>query len=308
VASVDDGGEVFARLAIDESHDGIGRAVAAARELLELDIEYVSSEQPAGDPAPGVLRVPVRDSTGHLHGTLSCSAVSRFRPLTERDGRSIGVLARLLADRLEHGDDDLERMHANMRATGLRALLAAVEARDAYTGDHCQTVVDLSMKVARRLGLGAREILDAEQLALLHDVGKVAVPDAVLQKTGVLTTEELGAIKAHPEMGERIVSSVPGVAHLAPAIRACHERWDGTGYPDGLRGEEIPLVSRIALVCDAYDAMTSDRPYRKALGRGQALQELRRGAGRQFCRRSVDALVATLEAEGGRGVHTGVGA
>jgi HD-GYP domain-containing protein (c-di-GMP phosphodiesterase class II) len=140
-----------------------------------------------------------------------------------------------------------------------------------------------------------RQIAETEQVALLHDVGKVAVPDEVLQKPGPLDPGELELIRQHTVTGARIVRSIAGLAHLAPAIRAGHERWDGTGYPDGLAAEDIPVVSRITFACDAYDAMTSDRPYRRSLGATEAREELCRNAGTQFCERTVDALLEVLD-------------
>jgi HD-GYP domain-containing protein (c-di-GMP phosphodiesterase class II) len=117
----------------------------------------------------------------------------------------------------------------------------------------------------------------------------------VLQKRGALTEPEFEQVRRHPVVGARIVSSVAELSHLAPAIRSGHERWDGRGYPDGLSGEEIPVLSRITFVCDAYDAMVSDRPYRAALGPKTAVGEVRRNAGSQFCPDASDALLKVLE-------------
>ncbi len=133
-----------------------------------------------------------------------------------------------------------------------------------------------------------------EQAALLHDVGKIGIPDAILNKKGALDEAEWEVMKTHPEIGERMAALTDGLAHLAPILRAEHERWDGGGYPVGLSGEEIPLGSRIVLVCDAYHAMTSDRPYRKAMPGSAALEELRKNAGTQFCPYTVEALLAAL--------------
>ena len=137
--------------------------------------------------------------------------------------------------------------------------------------------------------------MQAAQVALLHDVGKLGVPEAILQKPGSLDEAEWLIMRSHSAMGERVVASVPSLAHLAPAIRAEHERWDGAGYPDGLAGTDIPLASRICLACDAWHAMTSDRPYRAALSEPEARAELQRHAGTQFCPRTVAALLAMLD-------------
>jgi HD-GYP domain-containing protein (c-di-GMP phosphodiesterase class II) len=134
-------------------------------------------------------------------------------------------------------------------------------------------------------------------VALLHDIGKIGMPDEILRKPGRLDAHELAIMREHPVIGERILRHVPGLETVARAVRHEHERWDGTGYPDGLAGEAIPLSSRITLVCDAYHAMTSARPYRAALDHEEAAEELRRGAGTQFDPAIVTALLAALAAE-----------
>ncbi|HVE69115.1 MAG TPA: HD domain-containing phosphohydrolase, partial [Solirubrobacteraceae bacterium] len=179
----------------------------------------------------------------------------------------------------------------------LRALLTAVQARDSYTATHSRQVVTLARSVARRLGLADEEIGEIESVALMHDLGKIAVPDALLHKRGPLTESEWAIMRQHPVVGGQMVASIPELAHLAPAVRAEHERWDGAGYPDGLRGGEIPLASRIAFVCDAYHAMTSDRPYRSAMSAHEATAEIEREAGRQFCPAAAGALLGVLRAE-----------
>jgi two-component system cell cycle response regulator len=134
-----------------------------------------------------------------------------------------------------------------------------------------------------------------EQCALLHDVGKIAVPDPILKKAGQLDAIEQEGMREHAAVGARIVGSLEGLAHLAPTIRATHERWDGTGYPDGLEGERIPLASRIVHGCDAWHAMRSDRPYRQALSTAEAIEEMRENVGRQFDPRVVEALAEVLK-------------
>ena len=128
----------------------------------------------------------------------------------------------------------------------------------------------------------------------MHDIGKIAIPDAILLKPGPLDEDEQRVMRTHPIESGRIVERLPGLCHLAPAVRAEHERYDGKGYPDGLVGEAIPLASRITLVCDAYHAMVSDRPYRAALTLAEAREQIAAGAGTQFCPRAAHALLATL--------------
>jgi HD-GYP domain-containing protein (c-di-GMP phosphodiesterase class II) len=152
--------------------------------------------------------------------------------------------------------------------------------------------------VATRLDLPAEEVVEVKQTALLHDIGKVGVPDAILHKPDRLDELEWEIMRHHPAIGARLIASVEPLAHLAPAIRAEHERWDGSGYPDGLSGEEIPLAARIGLVCDAFHAMTSDRPYRPAMSHTAAIAELKRNAAKQFDPSVVDVFVRYLEPAG----------
>jgi HD-GYP domain-containing protein (c-di-GMP phosphodiesterase class II) len=157
-------------------------------------------------------------------------------------------------------------------------------------------VVTLARAVARRLGLDEVQVSEVAHVALLHDLGKIAVPDAILRKPGPLTAHEQGLMRQHPVVGADIVASTPDLAHLAPAIRAEHERWDGAGYPDGLAGEDIPIASRITLVCDAFHAMTSHRPYRRAMSAEAARAEIRRASGTQFCPGAATALLQITSA------------
>jgi HD-GYP domain-containing protein (c-di-GMP phosphodiesterase class II) len=176
----------------------------------------------------------------------------------------------------------------------VRTLLVALEARDFYTSAHSKQVVELAARVAGRLGLDHDAMCDVEQVALLHDIGKVGIPDAILQKQGPLDEQEWQLMRQHPIVGEHIIAGTPGLSHLAPAMRAEHEHWDGSGYPDGLAGEEIPLASRITLACDALNAMTHDRPYRPAMTLERAQEELRSCAGSQFDPQAVEALIAEI--------------
>ena len=171
-----------------------------------------------------------------------------------------------------------------------------IEADDAYTGTHSRDVVDLTLAVADELGLSARQRRDAEFAALLHDVGKVRIPDEIINKPGPLTDEERNIIERHTIEGEQMLLRVGGLlGEIGRIVRACHERWDGTGYPDGVAGEEIPIIARIVCCCDAFNAMTSDRSYRKALSAEEAVAELRRNRGTQFDPAVIDALIATVE-------------
>ncbi|MFY9265244.1 MAG: HD-GYP domain-containing protein [Solirubrobacterales bacterium] len=177
----------------------------------------------------------------------------------------------------------------------MTSLLLALHARDGYTGRHSDQTVELAMLVADQLQLDDGERMELKDVALLHDIGKIGVPDEVLNKPGALNDQEWRLMRQHPVIGEQIVARVPGFGSVAKAIRHEHERWDGGGYPDGLAGESIPLASRIVLACDAYNAMTTDRPYRASLGAEVARNELVRCVGTQFDPRVVNALLGVLD-------------
>jgi HD-GYP domain-containing protein (c-di-GMP phosphodiesterase class II) len=170
-----------------------------------------------------------------------------------------------------------------------------VEADDEYTGSHSRDVVTLVLDVCDRLGLDPRDRRNAEFVALLHDVGKIKIPSEIINKPGPLTPEERLVIETHTVEGERLLSRVGGIlGDVGRVVRSCHEDWDGTGYPDGLAAEEIPLVARIVRACDAFSAMTTDRPYRKGRPVADAVAELRRCSGTDFDPVVVDALAAIV--------------
>ena len=174
------------------------------------------------------------------------------------------------------------------------ALAAAIDARDNYTLSHSRDVVDLACAVAARLGLSRTETANVRDGAMLHDVGKVAIPNEILYKTGPLDDTEWEVMRQHPVIGERILLRTPELAAIAPLVRHEHERWDGLGYPDGLAGRDIPAGSRIIFACDAYNAMITERPYREPMSHEEALEELQRGSGTQFDPEVVTALLHVL--------------
>jgi diguanylate cyclase (GGDEF)-like protein/putative nucleotidyltransferase with HDIG domain len=174
------------------------------------------------------------------------------------------------------------------------ALVSALLERDRYTGEHSASVVEMAKTLAATLGLDEVEVERVGHAALLHDIGKVGIPDRILHKPGPLAGEEWELMREHPVIGERILRAIPGMGGVARIVRHEHEWFDGSGYPDGLRGEAIPLGSRIILACDAYHAMTSDRSYRGAMEHADAIAELVRCAGSQFDPRVVSALVGYL--------------
>jgi HD-GYP domain-containing protein (c-di-GMP phosphodiesterase class II) len=205
----------------------------------------------------------------------------------------VGLLQVFARERRARVDHALELSHA-YRGTAL-LLGDVVEADDAYTGSHSRDVVSLVLGVADDLRLNAHDRRDAEFVALLHDVGKIRIPPEIINKPGKLTAEERAVIETHTVAGEEMLVKVGGVlGQVGRLVRSCHEHYDGGGYPDGLAGEAIPLVARIVCCCDAFSAMTTDRPYREARSADVAVAELRRCAGTQFDPAVVEALARTL--------------
>jgi putative nucleotidyltransferase with HDIG domain len=212
----------------------------------------------------------------------------RALPDRERWERLREAIIPQLATALESSQliDEVRKQHL---AT-IAALCRSIEAKDGSTGEHTERVAELAVELARRLGFSGVDLDAIEIGALLHDIGKIGVPEAILNKPGPLSDDEWKVMRRHPLVSEHILSGI-GLSPLVLQIaRSSHERFDGDGYPDGLAGEEIPLPSRIVLVADAFDAITSDRPYRRGRNVIDALGELHLHAGTQFCPRVVAAL------------------
>ncbi|MBN2846757.1 MAG: response regulator [Deltaproteobacteria bacterium] len=178
-----------------------------------------------------------------------------------------------------------------------KSLVRSIHLRDQYTERHSVNVTRLSVMTARSMQLSPDDIECLEISSILHDIGKIAIPDNILLKPGGLTDAEYDTIKTHPTIGENILKSIRLFETERKIVRHHHERWDGRGYPDGLSGLEIPLLSRVLSVADAYDAMTSDRPYRKGLSVEKALGELRRNINTQFDKDAVDAFISTVQSQ-----------
>ena len=174
----------------------------------------------------------------------------------------------------------------------LTVLTGAIEARDPYTRGHSARVTALAEEVARRLGWSEARLASLRIGGPLHDIGKLAVSDDVLRKEGRLDESELAQIREHPKIGARILLRMASLREAIPYVLYHHERWDGHGYPSGKAGEEIPLEARVLAVADAFDAMTSDRPYRRALSREEALTEVERCSGTQFDPEIVQVFLA----------------
>jgi HD-GYP domain-containing protein (c-di-GMP phosphodiesterase class II) len=224
---------------------------------------------------------------GMVRGALA-AAGGTARLFERQDLEALGELAALASTALEEAEQRVRL--EEIVETGVAALVRAVDMRDDYTGEHSASVGDLARRVGERLGMDGGELWLLELAARLHDVGKIGVPDAILNKPGPLDEDEWALMRRHAELGAEMVTKVPGLEPVAPLVRAHHERWDGEGYPDGLARGAIPLASRVIAVCDAFQAMISHRPYRAALDVEIALRELADGAGSHFDPAVVEAL------------------
>ena len=271
----------------------IGRCLRERRSIVVNDVsrgpDYFAV--PATEAVRSELVAPIWVGP-ELWGALDVQEVND-NAFDESDARLIETVTDQLGAALRSAIlyEQLERAYLGTA----EALGAALEAKDAHTANHARSIVTNAEAVGRSLGVGGQDLRDIRYGAAFHDIGKIAVPEAVLNKPGPLTDAERAQVERHVLVGEQILAPVDFLSRVRTIVRHGHERWDGTGYPDRLAGEEIPLGSRIVLACDALDAMTSDRPYREAMPRKAARAELRLHAGSQFDPRVVDALLEVLE-------------
>jgi len=242
------------------------------------------------DHIRSVLCAPLA-AGGRVVGVLYLDSGSDRAPFDEHDADLLTAIARQAGHALHRAQliEDLERLFVG----AIETLVATVEAKDIYTYGHSARVSKLARGIAEQMGLDAEEQEKIKIAGLLHDVGKIGIPEAILIKPGRLTDDEWAYIRSHPQIGESIIRQMSSerVSELCPYVRHHHERLDGSGYPDRLEGDAIPLGARVLAVADAYDAMTSNRPYRNPFPSEEAIAELRRNAGVQFDAQAVDAFV-----------------
>jgi len=270
---------------VNALYDYSRRAANADEPLIENDAKKL----PDGAGLVNLAALPVAVKGKKRGVLLLCN--KRSGPFNEDDTRillAIGQHAGLAMENARLHDELTEAYAAT-----IAVLADAIQAKDAYTRGHCEGVSEMALEVGRRLELSETQLEQVRYAALLHDVGKIGIPDGILLKPSKLMPEEYMIIQKHPQIGRDIVARVAALADLADVILHHHEKWDGSGYPHGLSGEEIPLLARIVGAVDAFDAMTTPRPYRNSIEQPAAIEEMRRCSGTQFDPRIVE-LVADI--------------
>ena len=273
----------------------VGRALRERRPVIEGKLGSDAERGPAADAVEARSELAVPVWAGEVLWGVIDLADARPDAFDEDDARLVQAVAEQVGSALRSATLYLQLDTAYLHT--VEALARALEAKDPHSASHSQAVVERSQAVGRRLGLTGQDLRVLRLAAAFHDIGKIAVSETILSKRGPLTDAERAQITSHPIHGERILSSVEMLEPVMPLVRHEHERWDGRGYPDALAGEAIPLGSRIILACEAYDAMTRERPYRPAMSERQARAELLAGAGAQFDERVVSALLQVLDVE-----------
>jgi HD-GYP domain-containing protein (c-di-GMP phosphodiesterase class II) len=280
-------------------HLGIYMIALAASALADFAWALTRDQLLHGKP----LMEVAKNCLGTNRVAATFSAIGFFPALAATEqpivllviGPLVWLLTVFSRDRSERWTATLE-LHRAYRGT-VMLLVDVVEFDDDYTAEHSRSVVELARGVAQEIGMDKYELQELEFAALLHDVGKIAIPKEILRKPAALTDSEFEVMKTHTIEGQFMLDRIGGLlGRVGEVVRSCHERWDGKGYPDGLRGEEIPLAARVVFVCDAYNAMTTTRPYRAALPHEQAIAELVTNAGTQFDPEVVAAMLRVVEA------------
>jgi HD-GYP domain-containing protein (c-di-GMP phosphodiesterase class II) len=254
------------------------------------DPVYIENRPPELSSADVTRLVAVAADTQGSVGWLLAANPLDGRPFTTAEVETLQPVASLIATQQTNA-----RLYADLKELlfgVIRALTAAIDAKDPYTSGHSERVARIAVRLAEGLGMSPNQRSDLYLMGLLHDVGKIGIDDAVLKKTGPLTPEEFKLIQAHVEIGVHILSDLKKLNHLLPGVKHHHESLDGTGYPSRLSGDAIPLEARILAVADAFDAMSSTRPYRRRLTPMQIDEVLRKGSGVQWDAKIIDALFA----------------
>lgn len=245
------------------------------------------------DPADALVAVaPLRLDGGRFGGLIVGAPAYGDYEFSERKIRLLAGIANQ-AEMAINRVDSFENLERTFLST-VEALANALEAKDEYTSDHARSITDMALDVGAAMDLDIATLKRLELGALFHDIGKIGIPSDIIRKPGPLDDEERASMETHPELGEKILEPIERLADVRPIVRACHERYDGAGYPDGKKGDEIPIEARIIFVCDAFHAMTTDRPYRSRLSDEVAFAQLGENAGSQFDPVVVEAFMSTM--------------
>lgn len=283
-------------LSLQDGRTAVPVTLASLEEAMQNNLPIVMTADPhlfpGAPPSQFMLCVPLKCG-GQVFGAVCASDSGRAGEFTDLDLD----LADTLAGQIALATENTRTINRELKETHFQAILAlagALDAKDSTTGEHSGSMLKHIEPLARRLSLKAEETETLRYSAVLHDIGKIGIPERILQKPAELVPEEFEIMKAHIKVGSDILKTLTFMTPVVPVIEAHHEWYNGGGYPKGLAGEKIPLLARIISVLDAFDAMTADRPYRKALSTDEAVERLRQGANTQFDPKVVDAFVEVL--------------
>jgi diguanylate cyclase (GGDEF)-like protein len=294
-------GDLVARAVCGRDEDaerrllGVRFSPDVAHELLSTNDPFVleASQVARIEGAPDMAGMSLALAPLHLDSDrVGCIAAAAPAGHFEPSGKRMRLLAGIAhqAKLAIQNASSFQSLEDTFLST-VEALANALEANDEYTSSHARWITDMALEVGRDLSLDAKMLKRLELGALFHDIGKIGIPASILAKPGPLTPEERAVIETHPELGERILAPISRLEDVRPIVRHCHERWDGAGYPDGKAAEDIPIEARVILVCDAFHAMTTDRPYRSRLPIEEAFRRLEESAGSQFDPDVVEAFI-----------------
>jgi diguanylate cyclase (GGDEF)-like protein len=294
-------GDLVARAVCGRDEDAESRLLGVrfssdvAHGLLSTDDPFVleASQVARIEGAPDMAGMSLTLAPLHLDSDrVGCIAAAAPAGHVEPSGKRMRLLAGIAhqAKLAIQNASSFQSLEDTFLST-VEALANALEANDEYTSSHARWITDMALEVGRELSLDAKTLKRVELGALFHDIGKIGIPASILAKPGPLTPEERAVMETHPELGERILAPISRLEGVRPIVRHCHERWDGAGYPDGKAAEDIPIEARVILVCDAFHAMTTDRPYRSRLPIVEAFRRLEESAGSQFDPDVVEAFI-----------------
>jgi len=285
-------------IAVQDEHAALQSVTDMRRQTLYISLFAASFALLIGFLFAKQLANPVRALAEGAHRIAAGDFTRRIEVCSRTELGELGESFNLMTDRLEHYIEDLRRAAEENRELFIgtvKALAAAIDGKDPYTRGHSERVSRFSLAIGERLGLSDEELEKLRISALLHDVGKIGIDDRVLKKPSALTPEEFEIMKQHPQKGYKIMSQIPAMRDFLPGMYMHHEMMDGNGYPQGLKGDEIPMQARIVSVADTFDAMTTDRPYQKGMSLEDALARTKTFVGTRYDSQVVAALCEACE-------------